>query len=137
MKTEGIHRVVVVVKDLENAVKRWSELLRMDFIDFGVQEGYGVRAMVSLDWSVELIQPTDPKSYAGRFLERAGEGVIGVAFMTDDLEKAKANAVERGFRLIGEADFGSVDIWKSYREIMLHGNETNGAPVVLVQAELK
>ncbi|MFC1944731.1 VOC family protein [Chloroflexota bacterium] len=137
MKTEGIQRVVVVVRDLDEAVKRYSELMGMDFIDFGAQEGFGVRAMVSRDWSVEIISPIDPQSAAARHLEKRGEGVIGVAFMVPNLDEAKDNAVGKGVRVLDEVDFGSVDIWKSFKEVMLHGGETHGVPIILVQAELK
>ncbi|MFC1944717.1 VOC family protein [Chloroflexota bacterium] len=137
MKTEGIQRVVIVVRDLDAAARRYSDLLGMDFTDFGAQEAFGVRAVVNSDWTVEIISPIDPNSFAERYLEKHGEGVIGVAFMVQDLAEARDKAEATGVRVLNEVDFGSVDIWESFKEVMLNGGETNGVPLILVQAERK
>ncbi len=137
MKTEGIHRVLIVVKDLEKAAERYSELLGISFWDPGVDEKFGVRARVSWDGGVELISPIDEQSAAAPFFEEKGEGVIGVAFKVRDVEEAGAEAEAKGFRVTNQIDFGSPGIWKVFKEVFLHQGDTNEVPIILVQSERK
>lgn len=51
---------------------------------------------------LELLEPTDPGSVIGRFLERRS-GLHHVCVLVDDLDAALAELRARGARLVGEA----------------------------------
>ena len=135
MKIKRIQRVVIVVRNLEEAASRYADLLGTRFLDLGAQEGHGVRAMVSEDWLVELLSPVDPRSFAARHLEKHGEGVMGVAFQIPDIDEARSHVKSKGFKVLSELDFSDGVTWKSFKEVVLDPRETNGAPIMLVQAE--
>jgi len=52
---------------------------------------------------IEIVQPTNPDSPVGRFLERRGEGFHHVAFEVEDLEAALAELKRNGVELIDES----------------------------------
>ena len=52
---------------------------------------------------IEIVQPTNPDSPVGRFLERRGEGFHHVAFEVEDLEAALADLKRNGVELIDES----------------------------------
>lgn len=135
MAVKRIQRVVIVVRHLEEAAGRYAGLLGTTFSDLGAQDALGVRAMASEDWLVELISPTSPRSVAARYLEKHGEGIMGVAFEVADIDEARSRVRSRGFSILNELDFGDSETWKTFREVILDPRETCGAPVMLVQAE--
>jgi methylmalonyl-CoA/ethylmalonyl-CoA epimerase len=135
METQGLDRVVIAVKDLDKAAKRYSEVLGASFWDAGPQEEQGVRAMVSWDGQVELISPISPQSAAAKFLERKGEGVIGVAWKVKDIAEAGDQATKKGFRIVDRFDFPAAPGFKLFKEILLHPKDTNEVTVILVQSE--
>lgn len=135
MKVERIQRVVIVVRDLEEAANRYGDLLGSAFLDLGIEQKQGVRSMVSEDWLVELISPIGPGSVAARFLERRGEGVMGVAFQVVSVDEARRHVQSKGFRVLNELDFGEVGIWELFKEIVLDPKETNSAPIIMVEAK--
>jgi methylmalonyl-CoA/ethylmalonyl-CoA epimerase len=135
MKTLGLDRVVIVVKDLDKAAKRYSELLGTSFWDAGVQEKQGVRAMVSWDGQIELMSPVSAQSGAAIFLEKKGEGVFGVAWKVKDIDEAAAQMTKKGFQIMERFDFPDAPGFKLFKEIVLHPKETNGIFPILVQSE--
>ncbi len=137
MEIKRIQRVVIAVRNLEESAKRYADLLGITFLDLGVQEGHGVRAMVSKDWLVELISPVGPRCVAAHFLEKHGEGVMGVAFQVPNIDEARLHVENKGFKVLSELDFGENESWKSFKEIILDTKDTNGAPIIIVEAEPK
>lgn len=135
MTVKRIQRVVIVVRNLEEAARRYAELLGTAFMDLPPQDALGVRAMASEDWLVELISPTGPQGLAARYLAKHGEGVMGIAFEVPDIGEAGARIKSKGFRVLNELDFADGVNWKTFREIIVDPRETNGAPVMLVQIE--
>lgn len=131
----GVDRVVIAVRDIEVAAKRYSELLGISFWDGGVRSDYGLRAMVSWDGGIELISPVDNNSMVARFIEERGEGLFGVIFKVGDLEEARARAKAKGFRVTGDVETGLPDGFKVFKEINLHSKDTYGIPTTLVQSE--
>jgi len=137
MKTLGLDRVVIVVKDLDKAAKRYSELLGTSFWDAGAQENQGVRAMVSWDGQIELVSPISAKSGAAKFLKKKGEGIFGVAWKVEDIDKAQALVDKHGFKMIHRFEFTDAPGFKIFKEIVLHPSEFNEVPIILVQSERK
>ncbi len=49
---------------------------------------------------LELLEPTAPDSPIARFLEKRGEGIHHIGYLSDDLERDLARARDRGCTLI-------------------------------------
>ena len=82
--------------------------------------------------SVELLQPRDPDTPVGRFLERRGPGLHHVAFRVPDLEEALARYRGEGLELVDEAPRPGA---RGHRVAFLHPRSTEGVLVELVEAD--
>lgn len=51
---------------------------------------------------IELLEPTAPDSPIARFLEKRGEGIHHIAYLSDNLEKQLHQLKDQGCRLINE-----------------------------------
>ncbi len=49
---------------------------------------------------IELLEPTDPESPVGKFIEKRGEGVHHIAFAVDGISDSLRDLDSRGIRLI-------------------------------------
>jgi len=52
---------------------------------------------------IELLEPTDPSSPVGRFLEKNGEGIHHIGYLSDDIEGQLEQAEKNGCTLINSA----------------------------------
>ena len=137
MKAKGVNRVLIAVRDVEEASKRYSSLLGIRFWDAGVQEDFGVRAMVSWEGGVELIAPLDTDSRVARFLEKNGESIYGVAFNVTDIDRAVTAARQKGIRITHTIDQDQSGKFKLFKEVCLHPAYTDGIFMLLVQSQSK
>jgi methylmalonyl-CoA/ethylmalonyl-CoA epimerase len=53
--------------------------------------------------NIELLEPTDPESPIAKFIEKNGEGVHHVAYLTDDIAGSLERARKASIRLINES----------------------------------
>ena len=72
---------------------------------------------------LELLEPTAPDSPVARFLEKRGEGIHHIGYLSDDLEADLARARERGCTLI---DTGPRPGAGNKRIAFLHPASTHG-----------
>jgi methylmalonyl-CoA/ethylmalonyl-CoA epimerase len=98
----GIHHVGVAVRDLDEAIERYSRLFgaevehRDTLPDQGV-EAAAVRVGTS---RIELLAATDEDTPVGRFLASRGPGMHHVAYEVDDMEAQLARLDAQGVELI-------------------------------------
>jgi methylmalonyl-CoA epimerase len=79
---------------------------------------------------IELLQPTEPDSPIGRFLERKGEGLHHVAVEVQDLDAAVARLKAAGARLASdEARIGA----EGYRYVFVHPKSAGGVLLELIE----
>ena len=85
---QRIDHVGIAVRNLEEAAKKFEELLGLTMADREeVEDQQLIAALVpTMDLRFELMQPTSPDSVVGRFLERRGEGIHHICFEVDDIE---------------------------------------------------
>ena len=137
MKTEGIHRVVLAVRDIDEARKRYTELLGIEFRDLGVQEQLGVHIMINWESQFEIMSPTDTNRREGkslaRFLEKRDEGVYLICFNVGDAEAAAKMAEEKGIRITARVE-GTMDDRFRVKEVVLHPKDTGGPMIMMVQS---
>lgn len=72
---------------------------------------------------IELLEPTDPGSPIARFLEKHGEGIHHIGYLSDDLEQELDLARGSGCRLINETPVAGAG---NKRIAFLHPKSTNG-----------
>jgi len=145
MKTKGVKRVTILVKDLDKAVALYSELLNTTFYPVDMAVDFGVRAAFSYDAGIEMASPI-PRSDSPmaqvliQHIEEHGEGLYAVVFSVDDVEQAHAKAKEMGIFVMYmmELDQEQIDtyfqgMYSKYIEYVLHPEDMCGVQVLLGQ----
>ena len=119
--------ISVVVRDLEAAIKRYTELFGLTVYKRSESKEFGVKnAILPLGKGhIELMEPTDPNKPVGKFLAKKGEGVYLVGFETDDVPGGVKHLKDKGVRV---DDRRSDIAW-------VHPAETNGLFVELRKPE--
>lgn len=84
------------------------------------------------DTHIELIEPTDPSSPVARFLEKSGEGVHHIGYLSDNLEQELEAARGRGCRLINETPVPGAG---NKRIAFLHPKSTHGVLTEICSSE--
>ncbi|HLJ14950.1 MAG TPA: methylmalonyl-CoA epimerase [Bryobacteraceae bacterium] len=80
---------------------------------------------------LELLEPTEPDSVIGRFLEKRGEGLHHVALQVPDLNSAVERLKTAGARVLGEPRRGA----GGHRYVFVHPSSTGGVLLELIQEE--
>ncbi|MEM8685160.1 MAG: VOC family protein [Pseudomonadota bacterium] len=102
MTVSRLHHINFVVRDLEAAIHRFENELRLppfQTVDHAPRGSHIARSRVGETYVV-LVCPYDPASVPGRFLDEHGEGFFLLSFGVDDLEDS--------LRAIDERDQGPV-----------------------------
>lgn len=108
MEKEGsLHHVAVAVRDIAAAEELYSGLLGLRVAHREVVADQGVRTSMLLPpggegAAVELLEPLDENSPVSKFLEKRGEGIHHVCFLTDDVEASLRRLEKKGVKLIDE-----------------------------------
>jgi methylmalonyl-CoA/ethylmalonyl-CoA epimerase len=104
MQTKKINHIGIAVKNIENAVPFYRDVLGMTFE--GTEEVAEQKVRVAFlavgESRIELLEPTSPDSPVAKFLEKNGEGTHHVAYEVEDLARAMDQLKARGVRLIDE-----------------------------------
>ncbi len=94
----SLDHLAIAVRSLDESSPFWAALLGRD--ESGREEvpSEGVRVAFFGEGGgrVELLEPTDPDSAVGRYLESRGPGLHHVCLAVDDLEAALERAEEAG-----------------------------------------
>jgi len=134
VRFEQIHHVAYVVSDIDAALPLYTGVFGMPLEVREVLADQGVEAAalgVGRGW-IELIQPLDPESSVGRFLERRGEGMHHVAFEVPDVEAALHELRMSGVDLIDQAPRRGLG---GHLIAFLHPRSSGGVLTELVQSD--
>ncbi len=82
-----VHHVGIAVRDLDAALKLYSDDLALPLVKRGEAPARGAHAAVVAAGGsyVEIIQPTKDDSPFARFIEERGEGLHHLALWSDDV----------------------------------------------------
>lgn len=80
---------------------------------------------------LELLEPTEPDSVIGRFLEKRGEGLHHIALQVPDLENAVARLQAGGARTLSAPKRGA----GGHLYVFVHPSSTGGVLLELIQEE--
>jgi len=131
---EKLDHIGIAVKDLDQAMKLYQEV-------FGIKpslvyESSYTKAKIAFfpigEVRIELIQPVNPDSVMGRFLEKKGEGIHHIAYKVKDVEKSLGELEMKGIQLI---DRKSRKVRENERVGFLNPKSTNGVLIELVQED--
>ena len=106
-----IEHIGVAVKDITQAMQLFGDVLGLPLTKSYESESTKVKlAFFSVgDSTIELLQPTDPASVMGKFLERKGEGIHHICLGVEKIGEALDYFASRGVELIDKKPRKSQD----------------------------
>lgn len=141
---DALDHVIVAVRDLSDATRRYATLLSRSPSWRGDHPGWGTaNALFKLDNTyLELISPHG-EGPLGRtvaaHLDRRGDGPIGLAFATSDLDAARARLVANGLApppvSPGEGRDTGTGMIRRWRSMLLPQASTRGVLVIAIEHE--
>lgn len=130
-KIKKINHVAIVVADIDQALGFWRDALglELDHVEDVPSQKAQVAFMPLGDSEVELVQPTDPNSGAGKFLAERGGGMHHLCFEVDDIDAKLEELKAKGVRLINET---ALEL-PGRRMAFIHPKSSGGVLVELYQ----
>jgi catechol 2,3-dioxygenase-like lactoylglutathione lyase family enzyme len=109
MKIEKILHAHVIVKDLDQAVRRFSDLMGTKFV--GPFPGKSPIKTAFDEIGIELMQPLpETESYIANFLKERGEGVAGISLQVENIEEAISELESKGVTFVMKGSLDNVKI---------------------------
>jgi hypothetical protein len=146
MKTEGIDRVFIGVKNLDKAVEFFSMLFNAEFIELTgpTVDALEQRVAISREAHIELLSPNKQLSdkappymkLLARLLKDRDNVVLGVSYKTKDIEEISNHVKSKGMRIDGilETDeFDDALSWCNYRELIVNQEDTLDMLITFIQ----
>lgn len=148
MTANGVNRIMIAVRDLEGAKKKYRDLLGANFVDaHWTGEPFGISVSIAWDAGIELCAPLpgrEDSSAISGFLATHGEGVMNVFFNVCDGEAAMDRAKRHGYNSVQSLDYTQAEIdqhlgalFQRYQEFTLDTGESCGFTVSLARIEAK
>lgn len=113
-----IQHIGVVVRDLEDACRRFERTLGLTARDFRDDQGRGMqldaRILLGNECWLHLVQNWNPESRVYRFLQDKGEGLEHIALETDDIEADVAHLREIGVPIWEERILDANDGYEAF-----------------------
>lgn len=104
MKTTHIEHIAIAVKDLEDSIKYYEDVLGLKC--YAIEEVTDQKVKTAFfqvgQTKIELLEATSPDSTVAKFIEKRGQGIHHLAFAVEGIESALAEVKEKGVRLLDE-----------------------------------
>jgi len=105
MKPSHIEHIGIAVKNLDESIKYYEEVLGLEC--YNVEEVADQKVKTAFfkvgDTKIELLESTDPEGPIGKFIEKKGQGIHHMAFAVNNIEDQLKHAEDKGVRLIDKA----------------------------------
>jgi len=97
-----IDHIGIAVRNLDEALKVFQDALGLKAVTTEVVETQKVKvAFLPLgELNLELLEPTQPDSNIGKFIESRGEGIHHIAVEVDDIRSSLDRIKDKGLKLI-------------------------------------
>lgn len=128
----NIHHTAIAVADLDLTLDEYARKYNVRPSSVETIEDQGVReAMIALGGShIQLLEPLNPDTSVGRFLNSHGEGLHHIAFSVTDIDAAMSHLRDQGVRLVDEEPrIGG----GGHRIAFVHPRDQNGTLIELVE----
>ena len=129
-----LDHVAVAVRDPGPAASLWGGLLGGRFVQGDPDwHGFGFLQFEYPNcYRIEIISPASDRSgFVLKFLERRGEGMHHMTFITDDIRADVERFRGEGYQVIDE-DYS----WPHWQEAFLHPRTAHGVLIQLAQSDL-
>ena len=97
-----IDHIAIAVKDMEEGIKRYRDVLGLEF--HGTEVVPGQKVIVAFfkagDINIELTTPTEADSPMAKSINKRGPGIHHIAFEVDDIEAQIKEFQEKGIRMV-------------------------------------
>lgn len=102
MGVEKLQEVGIAVRDLDEVLRLFTEVLGVPPGNTGTFDRYGMRFNLCPlgDTYLELIEPTSSEGALAESIERRGEGLHHIAFKVSNLEETMARLREKGIEFV-------------------------------------
>ncbi len=104
MKISHIEHIGIAVKNLNEAIKFYEEVLNLKC--YAVEEVKDQKVKTAFfqvgQTKIELLEATSEESPIAKFIEKRGEGIHHIAFNVDNVKSALEEMEEKGVKLIDE-----------------------------------
>jgi methylmalonyl-CoA/ethylmalonyl-CoA epimerase len=119
-----IDHIAIAVNNVEEAAKKYQEVLGVDNVEFETVESEGVKvAIIHLEnGRIELMEPTNDSSPIKKFLDKKGAGLHHLALETDDIEGEVQRMEGCGVQFLGKIRPGSAGTKVTF----IHPKSLNG-----------
>ena len=111
MELTHIEHLGIAVKSIEACLPYYEEVLGLKC--YNIEEVADQKVKTAFfkvgQTKIELLEPTSEDSTIAKFIANKGEGIHHIAFATDSVADALADAAEKGIRLIDTAPRGGAE----------------------------
>lgn len=132
-KFTRVEHIGLAVKDLNNSIRNWEQILNQSPYHEEVVESEQVKTVFFQvgETKIELLGGTGPDSVINRFIEKKGEGIHHIAFEVEDILAEMARLKEAGFQLLNETPKRGAD---NKLICFVHPKNTGGVLMELCQS---
>ena len=102
MKPSHIEHIGIAVKNLEESIKYYEEVLGLECYKNEEVKEQKVKTAYFKEGNtkIESLESTDPEGPIGKFIEKKGEGIHHLAFAVKDIDAQLQKAEEKGIKVI-------------------------------------
>lgn len=127
-----VDHIAVVVRDLDEALQLYDNLFGAKPSKIETLPEQGVKAAllpIAEGGEIELLEPIDPQSGVGKFLETRGEGIHHICLETDNVDQELSTLADKGVQLIDKQGRSGL----AGRVGFIHPKSTKGVLIELAQ----
>jgi methylmalonyl-CoA epimerase len=126
-----IDHLGIAVRSLDQALRFYRDQLGLDVAmrETVAQEKVNVAMLPVGEPRIELLEPSEPDSVIGKFIEKRGEGLHHIALKVPDLSASVEKLRASGARLLNEPRAGA----GGHLYVFVHPSSTGGVLLELIQ----
>lgn len=127
-----VDHIGIATRQLDEALTLWQDALglRVDHTEEVTEQGVRVAMLALGETKIELLEPLNPGSPVGKFLDKRGPGIHHIAVRVSDIRATLAQLKEKGTRLIDDIPrVGAGGCLVAF----VHPSSANGVLLELVQ----
>jgi len=100
MAIKKIDHIGIATRDMECVLSLYRDLLGLEVTDTVESKAMNMAFLPVGETQIELLEPVDPESAIGKYIERRGEGIHHICFEVDDIEATLQRLEAAGLELI-------------------------------------
>ncbi len=130
-----VNRVAIAVRSLDRARAFFERHFGAEFgpVEDVAVDGYRYVPFTLAGFTLELLEPYDPRSPIARFLEKRGEGLYQLSLTVDDTDAAAATLRAEGLTVIGPRTYDEDVVLEGcrWKEAFVHPKDAHGVLIFI------